>query len=209
MEPDYRHQPPRRFPVHEARDPADPQAGRRRDHQYVLGRRNRRHQGQSRVHRRETWRDRTDQGSGPRLRRAEHPRQRRLSRLHRHPDDGSLHRRHGRRARQGDRGGAGRTDGHARGDRCGRPLAVLGRGCLRRWARYGHRRGPNGAVTLRAVAFATFTTNGNDSYCHSGGTRRQTRGLDGKGQRPTIPGQIQDRVKGNQLIFQIGASIYV
>ncbi len=33
---------------------------------------------------------------GARLRRAEHPHQRRLSRLHRHPDDESLHRRHAR-----------------------------------------------------------------------------------------------------------------
>ncbi|MFN6481360.1 MULTISPECIES: hypothetical protein [unclassified Nostoc] len=36
-----------------------------------------------------------------------------------------------------------------------------------------------------------------DSYLHSGGTLRQARGLDGKGQRPTISGQIQDRVQGN------------
>ena len=57
---------------------------------------------------------------GPRLRRAEHPHQRRLPRVHRHPDDGSLHRGHGRGPREGDRGGAGRTDGQARGDRRGR-----------------------------------------------------------------------------------------
>jgi hypothetical protein len=106
------------------------------------------------VHRREARRDRTDQGGGPRLRRAEHPRQRRLSWLHRHPDDGSLHRRHGRRAREGDCGGADRTDGQARGDRRGRSLAVLGRSCLRRWARYGHRRRPNGAVMFGAIVFA-------------------------------------------------------
>ncbi len=87
-------------------------------------------------------------GGGPRLRRAEHPRQRRLPRVHRHPDDGSLHRGHARRAGEGDRGGAGRADGQARGDRRGRRLAVLGRGRLRRRARHGHRRRPNGAVTL-------------------------------------------------------------
>ena len=126
--------------------------GWRRDRQHVLGRRNHRHQGQPRVHRRETWRDRTDQGSGPRLRRAEHPRQRRLSRLHRHPDDGSLHRRHGRRARQGDCRGADRTDGQARGDRGGCPLAVLGRGCLHDRPRHGHRWRPNSAVMFAAKA---------------------------------------------------------
>ncbi|WP_190241059.1 hypothetical protein [Nostoc sp. 'Peltigera membranacea cyanobiont' 210A] len=47
------------------------------------------------------------------------------------------------------------------------------------------------------VAIATFTANGDDSYRHSGGTRRQARGLDGEGQRRTIPRQIQDRVEGN------------
>ncbi len=47
------------------------------------------------------------------------------------------------------------------------------------------------------VAIATFTVNGDDSYRHSGGTGRQACGLDGKGQRRTIPGQIQDRVEGN------------
>ncbi|MEH2305010.1 hypothetical protein [Nostoc sp.] len=56
---------------------------------------------------------------------------------------------------------------------------------------------------------ATFTANGDDSYRHSGGTRRQARGLDGTGQRRTILRQIQDRVEGNHFIFQIGASIYV
>ena len=111
---------------------------------------NHRHQGQPRVHGREARRDRTDQGSGPRLRRAEHPRQRRLSRLHRHPDDGSLHRRHGRRARQGDCRGAGRTDGQARGDRGGCPMAVLRRGCLHDRPRHGHRRRTNGAVMFDA-----------------------------------------------------------
>lgn len=78
------------------------------------------------------------------------PRQRRLSWLHRHPDDGSLHRRHERRAREGDCGGADRTDGQARGDRRGRRLAVFGRGWLCRWARYGHGRRPNGAVMFGA-----------------------------------------------------------
>jgi hypothetical protein len=36
------------------------------------------------------------------------------------------------------------------------------------------------------VAIATFTANGDDSYRHSGGTRRQTLGLAGKSQRRTI-----------------------
>ena len=146
VEPDHRHQPPRRLPVHEVRDPADPQAGGWRDRQHVLGRRNHRHQGQPRVHRREARRDRPHPGGGPRLRRAEHPHQRRLSRLHRHPDDGSLHRGYDRRAREGDRGRAGRADGQARGDRSGRHLAVLGRGRLHRRPRHGDRRRPNGAV---------------------------------------------------------------
>jgi hypothetical protein len=42
-----------------------------------------------------------------------------------------------RGAAEGDRTGAGRTDGKARGDRRGRRLAVLGRGRLRRRARHG------------------------------------------------------------------------
>jgi hypothetical protein len=103
-----RYQPPQRFSVHEARDPADPQAGRRRDRQHVLGRRNHRHQGQPRVHRCEARRHRPHPGSGPRLCRAEDPHQRRLPRIYRHPDDGSLHRDHGRRPCEGDRGGADR-----------------------------------------------------------------------------------------------------
>src|SRR5206468_8970213 len=43
-------------------------------------------------------------------------------------------------------------DGQARGDRRGRRLAVLGRGRLRRRARPGHRRRPNGAVTTASPA---------------------------------------------------------
>ena len=78
--PDHRHRPPRRLPVHEARDPADAQAGRRRDREHLLGRRGHRHQGQPRVHRREARRDRPHPGGGPRLRRAERPHQRRLPR---------------------------------------------------------------------------------------------------------------------------------
>src|SRR5438270_4907034 len=69
---------------------------------------------------------------------AERPHQRRLPRVHRHADDGSLHRGHGRRTREGDRGGAGRPHGQARGDRRGSRLAVLGRGRLRHRARPGH-----------------------------------------------------------------------
>jgi NAD(P)-dependent dehydrogenase (short-subunit alcohol dehydrogenase family) len=39
----HRHQPPRRFPVYEARNPADSAAGWRRDRQHLLGRRGHRH----------------------------------------------------------------------------------------------------------------------------------------------------------------------
>src|SRR5437016_5962112 len=88
--------------------------------------------------------------SGPRLRCAEHPRQRRLPRVHRHRDDGSLHRGHARRAREGDRGGAGRADGQARGDRRGRPLAVLGRGRLYGRPRHGDRRRPDDTMIFAA-----------------------------------------------------------
>ena len=49
---------------------------------------------------------------------------------------------------EGDRGGAGRPDGQARGDRRGRRLAVFGRGRLRHRPRHGHRRRPNGAVRM-------------------------------------------------------------
>jgi NAD(P)-dependent dehydrogenase (short-subunit alcohol dehydrogenase family) len=43
------------------------------------------------------------------------------------------------------------SDGWARPrDRCSRRLVVLGCGCLRRWARHGHRRRPNGAVMFVA-----------------------------------------------------------
>jgi NAD(P)-dependent dehydrogenase (short-subunit alcohol dehydrogenase family) len=45
-----------------------------------------------RVRRREARRDRPDQDGGTRLRAGEHPRQRRVSRDHRHPDDGPGHR---------------------------------------------------------------------------------------------------------------------
>src|SRR6266511_3865260 len=55
-----------------------------------------------------------------------------------------------------DRAGADRTDGEARGDRRGRRLAVFGRGWLRRRARLGHRRRPNGVVT------ASMPMKGND-----------------------------------------------
>ncbi len=54
-----------------------------------------------------------------------------------HPDDGSLHRRHRRGAGAGDRAGAGRSDGQARGDRRNRRVAVFGRGLLRRRTRDG------------------------------------------------------------------------
>ncbi|MBD1901850.1 hypothetical protein NDI44_23480 [Trichocoleus sp. DQ-A3] len=74
------------------------------------------------------------------------------------------------------------------------------------------RRQPDRTLNARQqsiVAIVSFTANGDDSYRYSEGTRRQALRLDGKGQRRTIPGQIQDRVEVNQLIFQIGASIYV
>ncbi len=60
-----------------------------------------------------------DPSGGPRLRRAERSRQRRLPRIHRHPDDGSLHGRHPRGPGDGDRRGAHRADGPARRDRRG------------------------------------------------------------------------------------------
>ncbi len=50
--------------------------------------------GGSRIRRLKARRDRTDQVGGARLRRAEHPRQRRGPRLHRDSDDESLHGRH-------------------------------------------------------------------------------------------------------------------
>ena len=50
--------------------------------------------GQGRVLRREARRGRPHQGGGPRLREVEHPRERRVSRDHRDPDDGSVQRRH-------------------------------------------------------------------------------------------------------------------
>ena len=66
---------------------------------------------------REARRGRTDQGSGARLRFAEHPHQRRVSWNHRHPDDGSLQRRHSQRPPTGDLAGANWQDGPARRDR--------------------------------------------------------------------------------------------
>jgi Pentapeptide repeats (8 copies)/Enoyl-(Acyl carrier protein) reductase len=53
-----------------------------------------------------------------------------------------------RGAAEGDRTGAGRTDGKARGDRRGRRLAVLGRGLLRYRARHDRRRRPDGVARL-------------------------------------------------------------
>lgn len=64
----------------------------------------------------------------------------------RHRHDAAVHRRHPRGAGKGDRAGAGGTDGQARGDRRGRPLALLGRCRLRRRPRHGRRRRPNGVV---------------------------------------------------------------
>lgn len=93
----------------------------------------------------------------PRLRSrsAEHPHQRCLSRLYRHPDDGSLHWGYTRRAREGNRGGAGGTDGQARGDCSGSRLAVFRRGCLHGRPRHGGRWRSNGAMneslTLRST----------------------------------------------------------
>ncbi|MDZ8086804.1 MAG: hypothetical protein RMY16_14785 [Nostoc sp. DedQUE12b] len=54
------------------------------------------------------------------------------------------------------------------------------------------------AQTLNArqqniVAIATFTTNGDDSYRHSGSTRRQARGLNGKGQQRIISNRTDSR----------------
>jgi hypothetical protein len=53
-------------------------------------------------------------------------------------------------ARSGDRAGADRPDGDARGDRRGRPVGVLGRGLLRHRARDGRRRRPNGVAMFVA-----------------------------------------------------------
>jgi NAD(P)-dependent dehydrogenase (short-subunit alcohol dehydrogenase family) len=47
---------------------------------------------------------------------------------------------------EGDRAGARRQDGNARGDRRSHRLVVFGFGGLCHWARYGHRRRPNGVV---------------------------------------------------------------
>ena len=80
-----------------------------------------------------------DQGDGPRLREGEHPRKRRVPGDHRNADDGPVQRRHTRGAGEGDRAGAGRTNGEARGDRRGRRLAVFGRGRVRHRARHGYR----------------------------------------------------------------------
>jgi len=106
------------------------------DREHLLGGRGHRHQGQPRVHRRQARRDRPHPGGGPRLRRAEPPHQRCLPRVHRYPDDGSLYRGHTRRAREGDRGGAGRADGQARRAHRRRPLSGL------RSVEHGHRPHP-------------------------------------------------------------------
>src|SRR5205085_3072339 len=68
----------------------------------------------------------------------------------RYPDDATVQRGHSRGARGGNRAGAGRTDGQARGDRRGGRLAVFGRGRLRCWARHGYGWRPNGVVMLGA-----------------------------------------------------------
>jgi NAD(P)-dependent dehydrogenase (short-subunit alcohol dehydrogenase family) len=60
--------------------------------------------------------------------------QRRVPRDHRHADDGSFHRRQHRGAEKGDLAGAGWTYGKARGNRCGRPLALFRASRLRRRA---------------------------------------------------------------------------
>jgi NAD(P)-dependent dehydrogenase (short-subunit alcohol dehydrogenase family) len=88
-----------RFPVHEARDPADPQAGRRRDREHLIGCGSYRHQGQPGIHGREARRDRPHTGGGARLR-AQNPHQRRVSWIHRYADDESLHWGHRKGARR-------------------------------------------------------------------------------------------------------------
>ena len=108
--------------------------------------------GQSRVLRRKIRRCRPHQGGCPGLREVEHPRERRVPGNHRHPDDGPLQRRHPRGTRAGDRAGAGRADGKARGDRRRRRLAVLGRRRLRRRARHGHRWRPDGVTPRESRA---------------------------------------------------------
>jgi len=114
------------------------------------GRRGQRHRRSGRVLRREIRHRRPYQGGGPRLCGVEPPHQRRVPRDHRNPDDGPLQREHPRGTREGNRAGAGWQDGEARGDRCGRRLAVLGCGRLRRRARPGRRWRPNGVVRFVA-----------------------------------------------------------
>ena len=77
---------------------------------------------------------------------AQHPDQRDLPRVHRHPDDGSLQRGRSRGPRQGDRGRTGRADGPARGDRGGCHLALLGRVRVHDRPRHGDGWRSDGAV---------------------------------------------------------------
>jgi hypothetical protein len=72
-----------------------------------------------------TWRDRPHPRGCPRLRFAERSGQRRVSRLHRYSDDGSLYWRDRRGAGEGDLGRANRTNGAAGGDCQCRPLALF------------------------------------------------------------------------------------
>jgi NADP-dependent 3-hydroxy acid dehydrogenase YdfG len=88
--------------------------------------------------------------AAPRLRAVEPPHQRRVPRDYRYPDDAAVHRGHARGGAEGDRAGTGRQDGEARGDCRRRHLAVFGCGRLRRRARHGRRRRPNGAVMFVA-----------------------------------------------------------
>ena len=60
----------------------------------------------------------------------------------------------------GDRAGADREDGNARGDRRGRRVAVFGRSLLRHRARDGRRRRPNGVATFVAERDAVAVTKG-------------------------------------------------
>ena len=89
--------------------PLHSQAGRR-DCQHRVGCRGQRLSG-SRLRRLETRCSRADAVGGAGIRRAEHPHQRGVPRHHRHPNDGTRHRRHRTRSPESHRAGADWQDG--------------------------------------------------------------------------------------------------
>ncbi|CDN41654.1 hypothetical protein BN871_AJ_00060 [Paenibacillus sp. P22] len=144
MEPRPGHQPDRLCPRHESCHSGDAEGRLRFYRQHLLDRRNRRHGRIERLHGGQGRPPHADQSSGGRVRQAEHPRQLRPSRHHRHSDDGAFH--EGRDAVLPDVHTAS-LHGQAGGCRLRRAVPRFRRSPLHDRRRAGHRRRLDGALS--------------------------------------------------------------